>query len=187
MQIFIQPRPDCQLPPGPVHLRQMALCVGLPEAFDPMVGSVAAGQLLAVDAASVLEAVQTAYPEDELHWLGPARVWVQAPAPGRMCKTTRGVLTALCCLIMLIGGALAIMNFHADVDMPAVQRTLFRALTGREDAGVIGWVSIPYSIGLGLGAMLFFGHFKTRTPDPLQLKQEAFERDTLAYRKEHAP
>ena len=186
MHIFIQPRPDCTLPPGPVRLRQIALCVGLPERCDPLLGELRAGGLLAVDAAQVLAQVQEACPEAELSWLGPARAWVQAPRPRPMRKPVRAVLSALCGLTLLIGGALAIMNFHADVDMPAVHRTLFRAMTGREDAGVVGWVSLPYSVGLGLGAMLFFGHFRGGAPDPLQLKQEAFERDTLAYRKEHS-
>ncbi len=49
---------------------------------------------------------------------------------------------------------MTIMNFHYDVSMQPVQQKLHFILTGVENEYPL-WIQIPYSIGLGLGTVLF--------------------------------
>src|SRR5690625_5024487 len=73
-------------------------------------------------------------------------------------------------ILLCIGSAMAIMNFHYDVNMPEVHKDLYDCLT-REQVDKPLWIQIPYSVGLGLRMILFFNHvFKKRfneEPSPM--------------------
>src|SRR5690606_3585269 len=71
-------------------------------------------------------------------------------------------LFLLAWLLLFIGSAFTIMNFHEDTSMQAVHQKLFYLMTGIKDSKPLS-IQIPYSIGLGLGMILFFNHvFKKR-------------------------
>ena len=65
---------------------------------------------------------------------------------------------AITCFLLFVGSGLAIMYFHADVNMHQVHETLIIAITGKESISPY-WINIPYSIGIGIGIALFFGYF----------------------------
>lgn len=52
--------------------------------------------------------------------------------------------------VAFLGGMIGIMNFHSDVDMPSTHQVIYRAVTGNDSQNPLA-VSIPYSIGLGVG------------------------------------
>ncbi|TDQ41597.1 stage V sporulation protein AA [Aureibacillus halotolerans] len=87
-------------------------------------------------------------------------------------------------LLLFIGAGLAIMNFHEDVSMGAVHQKLFYLLTGVENEEPL-LLQIPYSIGLGLGMILFFNHiFKKRIneePSPLEVEMFKYQQDLDQY------
>jgi stage V sporulation protein AA len=87
-------------------------------------------------------------------------------------------------LLLFIGAALAIMNFHEDVSMRAVHQRLFFILTGEQDETPL-LLQVPYSIGLGLGMILFFNHvFKKRIneePSPLEVEMFNYQQDLDRY------
>ncbi|MBO1003097.1 stage V sporulation protein AA [Pseudogracilibacillus auburnensis] len=76
-------------------------------------------------------------------------------------------------LILFIGTAMTIMNFHYDVSMQEVQQKLHYILTGERTHSPL-WIQIPYSLGLGIGMILFLNHwFKTKIneePSPLEVE-----------------
>lgn len=87
-------------------------------------------------------------------------------------------------LLLFIGSALAIMNFHEDVSMLLVHQKLYLFITGKELAHPL-LLQIPYSIGLGLGMMIFFNHiFKKKMneePSPLDLEMFQYKKGMEAY------
>lgn len=84
--------------------------------------------------------------------------------------------------LIFIGSGLAIMYFHADVNMHKVHETLTIAITGKESTSPY-WINIPYSIGIGIGIALFFGIFpgKNKNPDPLEIEMFKYEKDVNSY------
>lgn len=87
-------------------------------------------------------------------------------------------------LLLFFGAALAIMNFHEDVSMQAVHQRIYKIITGKENVKPLV-LQIPYSIGLGLGMILFFNHvFKKRLneePSPLEIEMFNYQQDLDRY------
>lgn len=88
--------------------------------------------------------------------------------------------------IVFFGGAVAIMTFHTDVSMPEIHKQIFETFMGvRVDKPLL--VQIPYSIGIGLGIILFFNSFTNnidRYPTPLEIEISKYDADTLIATKE---
>lgn len=87
-------------------------------------------------------------------------------------------------LILFIGTAMTIMNFHYDVSMQEVQQKLHYLLTGQENEFPL-WIQIPYSFGLGIGMLLFLNHwFKKKIneePSPLEVELFNYQQDLDNY------
>ncbi len=87
-------------------------------------------------------------------------------------------------LLLFIGAALAIMNFHEDVSMREVHQRIYYIVTGEVIKKPL-LLQIPYSIGLGLGMILFFNHlFRKRIneePSPLEVEMFNYQQDLDRY------
>ena len=101
---------------------------------------------------------------------------IDPPRPGRVA------LAALVWVVLFLGAATALLNFHADVNMPAAQRTLYYLATGRRAARPLA-VEIPYAVGLAAGASLFFAVPRGAgdEPGPLELEVVRYEERLRAY------
>src|SRR5699024_582575 len=87
-------------------------------------------------------------------------------------------------VVLFIGTAMSIMNFHYDVSMPEVHQKLHYMFTGEKVLRHL-WIQIPYSICLGVGMILFLNNwFKKRLheePRPLEIELFNYERNLEAY------
>lgn len=99
-------------------------------------------------------------------------------------KKTSIFMVASVWLILFIGTAMTIMNFHYDVSMQEVQQKLHYLLTGKENKFPL-WIQIPYSFGLGVGMILFLNHwFKKKIneePSPLEVELFNYQQDLDKY------
>ena len=88
--------------------------------------------------------------------------------------------TIVVCFIAFSGAAFAIMTFNNDVSVTSVFGEIYKAVTGMESNGFTV-IEIAYSIGLGLGIILFFDHFVnkklTTDPTPLEVEMRLYEQD----------
>ena len=81
-------------------------------------------------------------------------------------------------LIAFFGAAFAIMTFNNDVDIPKLFAELYEQFTGRPSNGFT-ILEVTYSIGIGLGVLIFFNHFMgkklTADPTPMEVEMRAYE------------
>ncbi|RWZ60208.1 stage V sporulation protein AA [Halobacillus fulvus] len=128
------------------------------------------GNIVVIDGLSVIHKILERYPTVETELLGPNQCVVHLEKPK---KGPSPLLVSAIWLLLFIGAATAIMNFHYDVSMEAVQQKLHFMLTGNETDHPL-WIQVPYSIGLGLGMILFFNHwFKKKfneEPSPMEIE-----------------
>ncbi len=65
------------------------------------------------------------------------------------------------------------MNFHTDVSMKEVHIRIIE-LKQENERSIPLWFQIPYSLGIGLGMLVFFNHlFRKRfneEPNPLEVE-----------------
>ena len=77
---------------------------------------------------------------------------------------------------LLLGGALGLCWFHADVDMPRAQFAVYEAITGQEvsDARLI---TVPYAVGVALGVAVFYALPSRKATTPLEVKLTEYQED----------
>ncbi|WP_276351789.1 stage V sporulation protein AA [Cohnella caldifontis] len=150
------------------------------------------GSMVVIDMLQIVKAVHETLPGLTVETFGEPHVLVEiAPASSRQ---PRLILLVLAWLLLFFGSGMALMNFHADVNMPHVQSRITELITGRSERHP--WLfQIPYSLGVGLGMLLFFNRLfrKRRSDDPNPLEVEMFTYQenvnhyiiTEEYRKKH--
>ncbi|SER14670.1 stage V sporulation protein AA [Gracilibacillus ureilyticus] len=134
-----------------------------------------------IDGFLLLEQLIQVYPAISFELVGTNQTIVDIKKQRK--KANILVITSIW-LLLCIGSAMAIMNFHYDVSMMEVQQSLAYMLTGEKVDKPL-WLQIPYSFGLGLGMVLFFNHiFKKRfneEPSPLEVEMFNYQQDLDAY------
>ncbi len=88
------------------------------------------------------------------------------------------VNVSICSLIMFFGAAFAIMTFNTDVSISKLFADIYRDVTGIENDGFT-ILEISYSIGIGLGIIIFYNHFGKKRlsndPTPVELEMRNYE------------
>lgn len=83
-------------------------------------------------------------------------------------------------ILTFFGGAFSIMAFNNDVSVPEIFEKLYKQTTGVPESG-IGVLEITFSIGLGIGILLFFNHLSNKRhkldPTPIQLEIHKYATD----------
>lgn len=86
--------------------------------------------------------------------------------------------TIFVCMVCFCGAAFAIMTFNNDASVSDVFKEVYGLVLGKE-AGEFTILELSYSIGLGLGVILFFNHFskwKLNTdPTPIEVEMRLYE------------
>lgn len=126
----------------------------------------------------VIETIQKEYPDVEVNNLGEADFVVtleKAKQPNLCWQWTK---TVFVCLLSFFGAAFSIMAFNNDVDITKLFEQMYQLFTGEASNGFTV-LEASYSIGLGLGIVLFFNHFSKRKltadPTPLEMELRAYE------------
>ena len=137
--------------------------------------------IIIIDVMQVIAEIAKLDPTIEVQLLGPSQTIVEVVFKKKKYSIT---LFVLAWLLLFFGSMLTIMNFHEDVSMQDVQQRIYRIITGKSVEKPL-FFQIPYSIGLGLGMIIFFNHvFKKRLneePSPLEVEMFNYQQDLDQY------
>jgi len=150
------------------------------------------GNLLLIDMLQVVKAIRESEPDMVIETFGEPHVLLEITPAGEV--RPRRIMLVLAWLLLFFGSGMAMMNFHADVNMPAVQRRITELVTGNADSHP--WLfQIPYSLGVGMGMLLFFNRLLRKRlndePNPLEVEMFMYQENvnhyviTEEYRKKH--
>jgi stage V sporulation protein AA len=132
----------------------------------------------------VMKVVRTIVERDgslDVQTVGPSQTIIEVVYQKRRFSTAYFLLIWL---LLFVGSAMAIMNFHEDVSMQEVHQRLYEMMTGKKiDKPLL--LQIPYSLGLGIGMILFFNHvFRKRIneePSPLEVEMFNYQQSLDQY------
>ncbi|UTE74505.1 stage V sporulation protein AA [Rossellomorea marisflavi] len=137
--------------------------------------------IIVVDVMTAIRRINAVHPSLDIQTIGPVQTIIEVVFEKKKVSLP---LFAGVWLLLFIGTALAIINFHEDVSMREVHQRMYFFITGRVDPHPLIY-QIPYSIGLGLGMILFFNHvFKKRIneePSPLEVEMFNYQQDLDQY------
>ncbi|MBQ7955949.1 MAG: stage V sporulation protein AA [Lachnospiraceae bacterium] len=87
---------------------------------------------------------------------------------------------ALVALVSFFGTAFTIMAYHNDIEIARVFGQIHTIVMGQEPQGV-SVLEVAYSVGLGLGIIVFFNHIGgrnlTKDPTPIEVALRKYEQD----------
>jgi stage V sporulation protein AA len=134
-----------------------------------------------IDVMKVVRKIQQLYPRLDVQTIGPAQTIVEIKTKK---KAIEPVYFVFVWLLLFFGAALAIMNFHEDVSMREVHQKIYGIVTGKESEYPL-LLQVPYSLGLGVGMVLFFNHFFRKRlneePSPLEVEMHNYQLDLDQY------
>ncbi|WP_338749922.1 stage V sporulation protein AA [Bacillus sp. FJAT-52991] len=138
-------------------------------------------QIVIIEAMTIVKMILHQWPEVDIQFVGPSETIIDTAPPVK--KSVFPLFLFVWCLLFT-GAALTIMNFHEDVSMQAVHVKLYEIITGKKKEHPL-ILQIPYSIGLGVGMILFFNHlFKKKfneEPSPLEVEIFKYQQDLNQY------
>ena len=178
--LWIRMKQRCEVfPKQIVRLKDIAQLLA-PERYEDVAELVVyevptSEHLIVLDVFDVVKKIAQRYPLLQVEAVGNTDTVLEVKRKSRSVPR----LAVLCVwLLLFVGSGLAIINFHTDVSMPEVHQRLYYLLTGRHTERPL-WIQIPYSLGIGIGMLLFFNHlFKHRfneEPSPLEVEMNLYQ------------
>ncbi|MFC5650878.1 stage V sporulation protein AA [Paenibacillus solisilvae] len=188
-RLYLRLRKRIGIKPGQtVNLRQAARLSSADSALEERLGllvlhehKINEGNRVVIDLMQIVQAIREAEPEVIIEPFGDPEVLViVSDTP----KQPRIAVLVVTWLLLFFGSGLAIMNFHTDVSMKEVHMRITELVTGKRTEHPL-WFQIPYSLGIGLGMLVFFNHlFRKRfneEPNPLEVELYMYEENVNAY------
>jgi len=137
--------------------------------------------IVVIDSFLIIEHINKEFPDIEIQVIGPTYTIIQIEKQKRPSSI---LFVSFVWIILFIGSAMTIMNFHYDVSMQEVQQKLHFLITGEQSEFPL-WIQIPYSIGLGVGMLLFFNHWFNKRfneePSPLEIEIYNYQQNLDQY------
>ncbi len=130
----------------------------------------------------LIQALNQKYPDATVSNVGEMDILIEyLPKPEKKTKLLTLAKVVFVSLVLFIGAATTIMCFHTDVQLPLIFQNIYYIFYG-ENREMPALISIPYSIGLGLGIIIFFNHFSkislTEDPTPIEIEMTTYEKET---------
>lgn len=133
-----------------------------------------------VSVIKVVDTILKEYPELEIQSVGEMECIVEYVGDKKRSKLWDMLKVLFVSLISFFGAGFAIMTFNEDVSVSEVFGSLYNYVVGNipEKPGVL---ELTYSLGLGIGIILFYGHIGgrriTKDPTPIEVQMRIYERD----------
>lgn len=129
----------------------------------------------------IINAIWREYPKAEIQSVGDPDVVIEYhPKPIRQREVWEWIKVLSVCIIVFAGAMIAIMTYNTDTSLGRTFIILNKMFTG-EETNQPFLLTIPYSIGITTGVIVFFNHFGfhkiTEDPTPMQVEMKVYERD----------
>ena len=127
----------------------------------------------------VIDMISKQFPEVEIINMGEPDFIIEYLVPKKHSLYLEYIKAAVVALIAFFGSGFTIMSFNADVSVAKLFDKLNKLLLGTKNGHNV--IEIAYSIGIGLGIILFFNHFSRKKLQkdltPIQIEMRTYEQD----------
>lgn len=126
----------------------------------------------------VIAAIQKEYPSLEINNLGEADFIITVEKENKISDAMSWGKTILVCILSFFGAAFSIMAFNNDIGITKLFGQIYETFVGKSSDGFTV-LEISYSVGVGLGILIFFNHFARKKgmtdPTPLEVEMRTYE------------
>ncbi len=134
----------------------------------------------------IAEILISKYPNIEIQFYGSDKVILEIKSKEKRSALIQVGKLIFVCITLFFGAALGIMYFHEDVNMIDAMERLYYTYTGEEKNNPF-LMTIPYSIGLGVGMITFFARIMSSSkrrrmePGPMDIELYLYDNDLEEY------
>lgn len=133
-------------------------------------------------ATEVAEKILGWFPTIDLTLLGEVETLIEIKSQQKERPIFEIIKIVIVCLILFFGASVAIVNFHVDVNAKESLEKLYFTFTGEKKDNPL-LMAIPYSIGLGVGVLMFFTRVfsfserRKKEPGPMEIELFLYDQD----------
>lgn len=135
-------------------------------------------------ALKIIDAIHKYDEEIDLRILGNSEILLDVQGEVNEHKILSILKTIIISFSLFFGAALAIINFHVDVEMDKSLQIVYKIITGEESTEPLVLL-IPYSLGIGVGMSVFFNHIFRKKwkkePSPLEVEMYLYHKNIDDY------
>ena len=128
----------------------------------------------------VIQIIQGFDPTVEIVSLGENDIVLELVEAKKSNTFLIGIKVVFVSLICFFGTAFTLMAFHNDINIVGLLENIYN-LFGIAYQGGVGPLELGYSIGLGVGIIVFYNHIGkrriTKDPTPLEVEMRIYEND----------
>lgn len=128
----------------------------------------------------VIQIIQGFDPTVEIVSLGENDIVLELVEAKKSNTFLIGIKVLFVSLICFFGTAFTLMAFHNDINIVGLLENIYN-LFGIAYQGGVGPLELGYSIGLGVGIIVFYNHIGkrriTKDPTPLEVEMRIYEND----------
>lgn len=126
------------------------------------------------------------YKDLNVNILGSSEVLLEIKSIEEKSPVLQFLKVLAICIVLFLGSGIAIINFHEDVNMEKSIEKIYYTVAGeKKDKPKI--ITIPYSIGIGVGVITFFTRIiskserRRKEPGPMEIELFLYNRDMEEY------
>lgn len=139
-----------------------------------------------INANTLADKIGAKYEDLNINILGSSEVLLEIKSIEDKSPILQFLKILSICIILFLGSGIAIINFHEDVNMEKSIEKIYYTVTGeKKDKPKI--MTIPYSIGIGVGVVTFFSRIiskserRRKEPGPMEIELFLYNRDMEDY------
>ncbi|MCI7656597.1 stage V sporulation protein AA [Anaerotignum sp.] len=190
MDIYIKPMQKAQITGRRiVYLSDVAeiytgdACLGELEKLPVFQIPEAAENMYLLSVLELVQAITALYPKATVSNVGESDILLSyTPQPKKEKKLILWGKILFVSAVLFCGAATTIMCFHSDAQLPLIFQNYYAMAYG-ESQELPKLVTIPYSIGLVVGILVFFNHFSkfalSKDPTPIEVEMTTYENETI--------
>ena len=133
-----------------------------------------------VSVLAIIERIHKEYPGLEIQNVGASDIIVAYEGTKQKNRVWEACQVTLVVITCFIGAAFAIMAFNNDSGVSEIFEQMYEQFMGKKASG-FNILELTYSIGLGLGIIVFFNHFGKKNftvdPTPIEVEMSLYEND----------
>lgn len=134
----------------------------------------------------IIERLVDRYPNLEIEIIGQNEVLIEIKSREKNNRLFQFAKVVAIFILLFFGAGMTIMNFHTDVNMDETLEIIYYTLTGEKNSNPL-ILTISYSIGLGLGVIVFFNRILSKSlrrrkePGPMEIEVFNYDKEMEEY------
>ncbi len=134
----------------------------------------------------IIERLVDRYPNLEIEIIGQNEVLIEIKSREKSNRLFQFAKVVAIFILLFFGAGMTIMNFHTDVNMDETLEIIYYTLTGEKNSNPL-ILTISYSIGLGLGVIVFFNRILSKSlrrrkePGPMEIEVFNYDKEMEEY------